>query len=405
MSNHIPDPARLILHTLLDRHEQPERQTVVRVRLNEQAHPAYFLPANAAPRSATNATLQQLAEQGVLRLHWQKWERGNWLAAVDLVPEQASTLYHLLQRTPRPHQEANLQTLLQAQPPQSNWHAAFLAWAAQQCAQHRSVAPLALDDPRWNSDLLRALAAIAQLQNPISERSLSVRLFANSKRLADLRSAIVAVLRRCSPQAEQFGEDDRALLHVHMIQRIPEYVPVAGPLVLQCNDTLLDLRGFAQGLALPTGALQTCQVHTCTAQSVVTVENDTSFHDLLVVRPPEMLALAIGGFVSPATLALLHTIRAAVPGCVFYHWGDLDPDGLRILAHLRDRLGDVLPLAMDAAAFEQHRQHAQPLSKRDRRVLQSLHQQPLLADCQQLIDHLLAANSKLEQEALAPPEL
>jgi hypothetical protein len=403
MSERLPDLAYAILHTLLDRAEQPERQTVVRVRLSEQTHAAYFSPTNAAPRQATNAALQQLAAQGVLRLHWQKWEQGNWLRAVDLVAEQADALYALLRRTPRPRQETALLTLLHAQTPQADWHAAFLAWAEQRLVEHRSAAPLTLDDPQWNTDLLAALAAVAQLQNPTSERMLSVRLFANSKRLAELRGALVSVLRRTSPQAAQFGDDDRALLAAHMLQRIPEYVPVAGPLVLRVGETLLDLRGLAQGLALPPDVLQAGEVHTCTARVVVTVENATSFHELLTLRPPDVLALYIGGFASPSTLALLHAVRAAVPTVGLYHWGDLDPGGLRILAHLRSSLGDVRPLAMEQATFAQHCQHAQPLSQQDRKTLKSLRQHPRLADCTSLIDHLLAEGSKLEQEAVAPP--
>jgi hypothetical protein len=241
------------------------------------------------------------------------------------------------------------------------------------------------------------------LQNPTSERTLSVRLFANSKRLADLRGGLVAALRRVSPQAAQFGDDERALLAAHMLQRIPEYVPVAGPLVLRAGETLLDLRGLSQGLALPPDMLQAGEVHACTARVVVTVENATSFHELLTLRPPGVLALYIGGFASPATLALLRAVCAAVPAVVLYHWGDLDPDGLRILAHLRSSLGDVRPLAMDQATFAQHCQHAQPLSRRDCSVLQSLRQHPRLADCVPLIDHLLGVGSKLEQEAVAPP--
>jgi hypothetical protein len=410
MSIRLSELTRTILHTLLDRYEQPERQTVVRVRLSEQAHIDYFSLTDAAPRQATNAALQQLADRGMLRLRWQKWEQGNWLAAVDLLPEQADALYTLLQRTPRLRQEAALRDLLHAQVPQAEWHAAFLNWAAQQLAVHRSVAPLAIDDTQWNADFLKALAAIAQLQSPTSERALSVRLFADSKRLADLRGAMVSVLRRWSPQATQFGEDDRALLQAHMLQRIPEYVPVAGPLVLRVGAvaekaTLLDLHGLAQGVALPTSILQAGQVHTCTAETVITVENATSFHELLPQRSPDMLVMYIGGFASPAVLALLHAIRAAKSEVVLYHWGDIDPDGLRILAHLRGSLGDVRPLAMDGATLEQHHQHTQPLTRRDRTVLCSLQQYEWLADCQPLIEQLLATNSKLEQEAVGLPDM
>jgi hypothetical protein len=408
MTNDLPDLARALLHTLLDRYEQPERQTVVRVRLNAKTYPEYFSSASALPRQATNRALQQLAAQGSLRLHWQKWEQGNWLTAVDLLPERADALYRRLGRTPRPHQESDLQTLLAAQIPQADWHAAFLDHSMEQLAQHRPVAPLTRDDPRWNTDLLAALDAVARLRQPTIERALSVRLFADSKRLADLRSALVIVLRRHAPGADQFGDDERALLQAHMLERIPEYVPLAGPLLLQFvtphgTTSTLDLRDFAQGLALPTGTLQTGSVGASTAQSVVTVENATSFHELLAVRPPNVLALYIGGFAGPATLQLLGAVAAACPDAVFYHWGDIDPGGLRILAHLRGHLGQVKPLAMDVATFEQHRWHAQPLTQRDRATLKSLQAQPLLNDCSRLIAHLLESGHKLEQEAVPPP--
>jgi hypothetical protein len=408
MTNDLPNLARTLLHTLLDRYEQPERQTVVRVRLSAKTHPEYFSSAGALPRQATNHALQHLADQGSLRLHWQKWEQGNWLTAVDLLPEQAEVLYHRLGRTPLPRRESDLRTLLAAQTPQADWHTAFLDHTMEQLLQHRSVAPVTRDDPRWNADLLVLLDAVARLRRPTIERALSVRLFADSKRLADLRSALVAVLRRHATGAEQFGDDDRALLQAHMLERIPEYVPLAGPLLLQWltpsrETTTLNLHSFAQGLALPTGTLQTCTVGACTVRAIVTVENATSFHELLAVRPPAVPALYIGGFAGPATLQLLRAVAAAGPDAVFYHWGDIDPGGLRILAHLRGHLGHVQPLAMDVATFEQYRRHAQPLTQRDRATLKSLQAQPLLNDCSGLIAHLLQSGYKLEQEAVPPP--
>lgn len=408
MTNDLPDLARALLHTLLDRYEQPERQTVVRVRLSAKTHPAYFSSAGALPRQETNRAMQHLAAQGSIRLHWQKWEQGNWLTAVDLLPEQADTLYRRLGRTPLPRRESDLRALLAAQTPQADWHTAFLDHTMEQLAQHRSVAPLTRDAPHWNADLLALLDAIAHLRRPTIERALSVRLFADSKRLADLRGALVAVLRRHAPGADQFGDDERALLQAHMLERIPEYVPLAGPLLLQFatpagEPTTLDLRDFAQGLALPTGTLQTGTVGACTARVVVTVENATSFHELLAVRPPTMLALYIGGFAGPATLQLLRAVAATCPDAIFYHWGDIDPGGLRILAHLRGYLGQVQPLAMDVATFEQYRRHGQPLTQRDRATLKSLQAQPVLNDCSGLIAHLLQSGYKLEQEAVPPP--
>jgi hypothetical protein len=405
MNRNLPAPAEQLLHTLLDRCEQPERRTVVRVRLTEQAYPAYYAHSDAEPRQAANQALQALAEQGILQLHWQKWEEGNWLVAVDLLPEQMERLYTLLGRKPQAQQVAELQALLAAQDPAAAWFAAFCEWAAQQLQQHRSPAPLLLAESQWNDDLLRALDALARLEQPTSERVLSVRLFADSKRLAGLRSAIVTVLRRFDPQASEFGDDERAILQAHLLQRIPEYVPIAGPLMV-CwpgERQALDFQGFAEGLALPGQALLSCRVQSCAAGALITVENATSFHELLAGRSPEVLAIYSGGFAGPPLIALLRKVRMAVPQLPCHHWGDLDPAGLRILAHLRRHLGEVRPLAMDPATLEQYRSQARPLSAGERKSLQQLSRQPLLSDCRPLIDAMLATGCKLEQEAVATP--
>ena len=92
MTDPLPVPARRILDTLLNRYEQPNRLRVVRVRLAADTDGEYFSAHDVAPRTQTNDALKALAARGVLRLHWQKWEEDNWLAAVDLIAEQAHEL-------------------------------------------------------------------------------------------------------------------------------------------------------------------------------------------------------------------------------------------------------------------------------------------------------------------------
>ncbi len=400
MTADLPETARALLHQLLDRYEQPERRNVVRVRLSAQEHPAYFSAEDAAPRHSTNAALGRLAQGGALRLRWRKWEEGNWLDAVDLAAEGAAALYALLGRHPRDEQDQALRRLLDAQRPRGRWHAAFLGWARAQLEAHRSVAPLDRGDPALNAGLLLALDGLAGLAEPTLERTLSVRLFGDSKRLEGLRAPVLRVLRAHDPEAAAFGDDDRALLRAHRLDRVPEYLPLAGPLALRTPDALLDLAPFRPSVALSAATLRAAAVAACAARWVVTVENATSFTELLAQRPPELLAISVGGFASPTAVELLRAIRAARPDLPLLHWGDLDAGGLRILAHLRRQIGPVAALAMDPAIFAAHRALAQPLTAADRSALAALRGQAILADCLPLIEALLAAGQKLEQEAV-----
>ncbi|MSP14337.1 MAG: DUF2399 domain-containing protein [Chloroflexi bacterium] len=413
--------ALLILHTLLDRYEQPERQKVVRVRLNATQYGAYFSGQDVAPRRETNRVLQHLAEQGLVRVHWQKWEEGNWLEKVDLVDAQVEGVYRLLQRTPQPLRAGVLRRLLQSQTPQAPWHGAFLSWALNQLNTYRSPAPLILEDTAgeqagiWNRDLLSALDALAQLSGPTLERTLSVRLFGDSKRLEVCRRALLGILRRHAPDGAEYGDDDWALLRAYHLDRVPEYIPLAGPLVLQFRSEaqqtpvsgyarhILDLSPFSPSLALSGAMLREIAVVACSAIAVITVENSTSFSELLAVRPLSLLALYTAGFASPAVVSLLQEVRRLQPALPFYHWGDVDVGGLRILAHLRHHLGpfSVRPLAMDSATLMAQAAHTQPLSDAERVALAQLENHPALADCAGIIKHLLLTGRKLEQEAVA----
>ena len=391
---------REILEQLIVRYERPQRQKVARVRLNEKQHPAYFSQTDVRPRDTMHQEFQPLAQQGIVTLHWKKWETGNWLEAVDVT--RAEELYALLKRAPRSSHETALQELMEQQTPQAEWHTRFLAWAIEQLKQNRSPAPLMLQDASFNREFLTALNAVAQLHAPILERALSVRIFADSKRLASLRGPILMVLRRFDTNAALYAGDDSALLRTHYIERAPEYVPLVGGIRLSVSERQIDLTPFASSVALPANLLRTAKLLECDARAIVTVENLSSFNELVKVRPPDMVVLYTGGFASPSVITFLKALRAIYPNIPLWHWGDLDVGGLRILAHLRANLDPVLVAGMDTAVLTSHRAFARPITLREQNALQELTLSPWLRDCIPLIDRMLQENLKLEQEAILP---
>ena len=395
---------RSILNALLDQYEQPGRRQVVRVRLNEDRHHDYFHAQDFAVRREANEALQRLADRGCLRLYWRKWEEGNWLDKVDLIAEGAETVYRLLGRAPLNEQEASLRRLLAEQAPQAGWHSDFLKWARLRLDNHASVTPLKLSatkaDARWNRDLLATLAALAQLCEPALERKFSVRLFGDSKLFEDLRGAVIRTLRRHDPESAVFGDNDGALLRAYRLERAPEYVPIAGPLIMQSDHQTLDLTPFVAGVAIPATTLNQVTTHRCDGSAVVTVENSTSFSEFVTAKPASILAIYTGGFASPALIGMLRKIRAGRPELPFFHWGDLDVGGLRILAHLRKNLGEVEPLAMNDSVCNLYLGRSQPLNANEREGLTQLRAESLLIDCVELIDYMLKTDRKLEQEAV-----
>ena len=229
-----------------------------------------------------------------------------------------------------------------------------------------------------------------------------MQLFGDSKRFEDLRPAVLTVLRRHSPYAPDHVGDDDSLLRAHQLQRVPEYVLLCGPLTLKLAEVTLSLTPYLDGLSLPATTLRAATVLDCPARAVITIENATSYHELIGWQTPDVLHIFTGGFASPTVIALLQAIRIARPARPLYHWGDLDAGGFRILWHLRKQLDEVTPLAMDEATFAQYQRWAQPLTTNDRVGLTALQANAGLQDCAGVIGALLAADRKLEQEAIEP---
>ncbi|MBP7694485.1 MAG: DUF2399 domain-containing protein [Anaerolineales bacterium] len=389
--------ARDLLNTLLDRHERPNRQTVTRVVLDPERHAAYF--DNHEVRQAVEASLQPLVAQGVIVVHRVRRQE-HLIDRLDLVPDQAPALYALLRRTPRVEAEAQLADLLDAQAPRAEWQAAFVRHCQAQLAARKSVGPLVLNDGEYNRALLAALDGLARLEEPTLERVFSVRALGESKRFADLRGDVLRVLRKFSPHAGALGDDDKALLAAHYLESVPEYVQMAGALTLRVEGQLCGCAPFAPSLALPASLLRPATIEACGATHIVTIENTTSFEEFCRLRPASVLAVFSGGFASPTVIQLLQRLRIFRPDVTLHHWGDLDVGGLRILRHLRQQVGAVRPILMDAATLAANLARALPLVQAERTALEGLRSDPLLADCEPLIAELLQADQKLEQEAL-----
>lgn len=386
-----------ILQQLLDQHEQPERQRVNRVQIKAAKFSRYFDDKQVDERQQTNSYLVELAKNQIIKLHWRKWEEGNWLEAVDLL--DAAALYRLLKRQPLAEQQQALRTLLAEYVPAQGWMADWLAWLEQQLIQQRSIQPLDLTDPTWNRDVLRAIYGLNQLETPILERLFSVGWLGQSKRFSELEGAVLRVLRQFAPQAKQFGEDDRALLQAFNLEKVPEYVLLAGDLRLELNGNRLELGTFRPSLGLPSSTLRQAQVLDSACTEIITIENLTSFHSMLA-RQPQALLIYTGGFASPSLCQFLSKLAMALPNLAWYHWGDYDVGGLRILAHLRQHVAQIRLWQPDPAVFQRAGNATQSLHQKERQSLTELQQHPLLHDCQGLIAAMLEQNIKLEQEQL-----
>lgn len=122
----------------------------------------------------------------------------------------------------------------------------------------------------------------------------------------------------------------------------PRFALVHGPLKLRLDGEWLDLGRLHGAFRLAKTDIERAELIVTTARRCLTVENETSFHELAKLQSGELLIQT--SFPTSRTLALLKRLPAELE---FWHFGDSDDPGFEILRVLRDKSHrDFKPLHM-----------------------------------------------------------
>ncbi len=140
----------------------------------------------------------------------------------------------------------------------------------------RSASPL----PTLNADLLSALLALSTLQAETPHRVFSVRVFNDTKRFDVLRPALIRLARQANPEWKSFTNED--LLRELNLVANPGYIHLAGNWQFTTADgEVLALNGFAPSVGFPAAQIASIQMVSVHADSVLCIENLTSFYEYI----------------------------------------------------------------------------------------------------------------------------
>ena len=265
-----------------------------------------------------------------------------------------------------------------------------------------AVAPFSRDELGANAELLALVPKLLAWQSRGGEsllRFASCVLTGSSKRLGELagedqsgnrRGKIGFILEQVT------GGQMRSLEDVGILQ-VPRFALIHGPMGLLLGGQWLNL-GLLQGPCRlsETDINQATQLE-CTANRCLTVENETSFHELAKLNSGELLVCT--SYPGSATLALLQKLPAKME---FWHFGDSDPEGFDILRDLRARSGRPFQ-----SLFMRWRpsDSAPLLDAGSRRLIERLLESPIMKPEHEHLHRMLQAGNKgkFEQEYLGQP--
>lgn len=233
------------------------------------------------------------------------------------------------------------------------WKAAWREWCRgkSEAAQVGGpVAPFARVAGRENGELLELLPRLLAWEGESLVRFASCVLCGDSKRL----EALAAAEKEGEFAGQLRGKLGRLLGEITggAVQSLdelgilpnPRFVLVHGPLRVRLAGGWLDLGLLSGPVRLALADVRRVTEWECRAKRCLTVENETTFHELAKLGSGELLVQS--SFPGAATVALL---KALPDGLEWWHFGDSDPAGFEILRVLREKTGrDFQPLHMEA---------------------------------------------------------
>jgi len=385
-----------------------EHSRSIKITLADLSLPSYFSQANPEPRLIANEQLIHLEKSGLIKLTWIPGETGHLLQSITLPKTEhalRNTLFHLANRTPIADNRSRLESHLLADKFrfQDDWRARAINYILNQIKSEKSPAPFSLTDSNLTLDLLAVLQALPTLTTETPYRVFSVRVFNDSKRFEAIKNQLVTLARLGNPEWKRIPAEE-VLRELKLVAN-PNYIHFAGNWQFTTDKgEILNLSGFTPSIGFP--AAQTATLQTVRAESVLCIENLTTFHQYIRqteqtnngTRNTQHAIICTYGNPSPAVRRVLRLLPETTP---IFLWSDLDYGGFNILSQLRRFVSEqIQPYLMNINILEANIPRARPLTASDQANLKRLLLRPELHDVRHVIEHLLRRGLKLEQEGV-----
>lgn len=382
-----------ILNSLLDSYEKSK--TFIGENKNQQTFkisvarlfPKYDDDSDFAFYKEINTNLESLKIKGLITY---KAERSGKIKTVFLEQNSIPVSYKYIDRIPKSDTNIQLLELLTEYEETDEIHAPLLKYIHEQKRHLKENKNVQFFDGELSEykDILLAAKAILENQNEIFIREFSVKLFNNSKRLESIESSVRSLLY-------SYGEydDKETVLEEHNIIKTPTYVMLKGKGILNLGQKI-DLEKISGDIGLSTQSLRGLVSVELRGNSVITIENLTSFHKY---QPDNELVIYLGGFHNSVKRDFIKLVYKCNPGAKFKHFGDIDAGGFYILEHLKNKTGiNFEPFDMDIKTLQKNKAHWIKLTANDRKRLCNLAEK--FSDYKKAVGYMLENNCKLEQE-------
>lgn len=372
--------------------------------------PEYF-DESALQYDVIHQQLEQLEENGYVRLIWKNKKKGHILERCELSLERLEDAYELLHRKPRKRKEQEIAEICETYRGKARELDAFLDWLEKRIKDGAGIQRYVdADRPEAFGRLCELIFRILTNESECFLRQFSIRYFQDSKIAEKDIAKAIHVIAEFSGENRFADLQEEEILAEYNIYRNPSWLMMKGNVKFQKQSgnslTELDLRFFAGGVGVSNQDVETIRwAPDLRPERVVTIENLTSFHQWKQKDDTLILCIYLGGYHNHAKRLFLQRLYQAYPDAEYYHFGDIDCGGFRIWKDLSVKTGiPFRTLHMDLATYQRYLVWGRKLTEQDRKTLQAMMEDPFFQEQWELFASMLEHGVKLEQECMEESE-
>lgn len=333
-----------------------------------------------------NETVDLLERKGLIRV---KTARGTVHDEIYLNLDRLEAVYRYLGRTPKREIQQRIRTILQGHLHDNPILHAFCLEQLNRLEENRPVAYFK-DDYEEFDQVLRAVKEVWLVEKEQFIREFSIRVFKDSKAFGRIQGKVERLLYDYG----DFPDKDQVLAGFNLV-KTPTYVNYKGAGRIRLAGQEIDLSRLSGDVAVSSSLLGDIDRLEVLGEKVITIENLTSFHRF---NEPGFFIIYLGGFHNKVRRDFIEKLYKENPDKHYYHFGDIDAGGFRILEHLKNKTGvPFKPYLMDEDTLIKYREFTKKLTQNDRSNLEKL----LVHEAyESVIRFMLKMDCKLEQEAV-----
>lgn len=179
---------------------------------------------------------------------------------------------------------------------------------------------------------LKMFSFLEKNEEHLYVREVSMLVYGDSKWFENNNyEEVCTFMRTATGRIREEGERSDVILSFFYVTPAEQEIFIKGNWTIEWEQYVLDISKFQGGIAIASSDVQSIKNISVNSESVMTIENKTSFQRL---KDGGSAMMYLGGFANRHQIEFIKKVISDNPNVRYYHFGDIDVGGFLIHKHL-----------------------------------------------------------------------